>query len=59
MWKKKKLETDSNGIGQRLNEERIQMMKEKYGGNYSLKLINLAELGMEGTRVEIIIPEEQ
>jgi hypothetical protein len=55
----KKLKTDLNGVGLRLNEERIQMMKEKYGGNYSLKLINLAELGMEGTRVEIIIPEEQ
>ena len=55
----KKLKTDLNGVGLRLNEERIQMMNEKYGGNYSLKLINLAELGMEGTRVEIIIPEEQ
>jgi LytS/YehU family sensor histidine kinase len=55
----KKLKTDLNGVGLRLNEERIQMMNEKYGGNYSLKLINLAELGMEGTRVEINIPEEQ
>jgi len=55
----KKLKTDLNGVGLRLNEERIQMMKEKYGGNYSLKLINLAELGMKGTRIEIIIPEEQ
>jgi hypothetical protein len=55
----KKAETDLNGVGLRLSEERIQMMNEKYGGNYSLKLINIAELGMEGNRVEIIIPEEQ
>jgi len=52
------LKTNSNGIGLRMNEERIQMMKEKYGGNYSFKLINLATLGQEGTRVEITIPEE-
>ena len=55
----KKLKTNSNGVGLRMNEERIQMMKEKYGGNYSFKLIDLTERGMEGTRVEIVIPEEQ
>ncbi len=55
----KKLKTKSNGVGLRMNEERIQMMKEKYGGNYSFKLIDLTEQGMEGTRVEIVIPEEQ
>lgn len=55
----KKLKTNSNGVGLRMNEERIQMMKEKYGGNYSFKLIDLTEQGMEGTRVEIVIPEEQ
>jgi len=54
----KKLKTNSNGVGLRMNEERIQMMKEKYGGNYSFKLIDLAEQGREGTRVEIFIPEE-
>jgi signal transduction histidine kinase len=54
----KKLKTKSNGMGLRMNEERIQMMKEKYGGNYSFKLIDLTEKGSEGTRVEIIIPEE-
>ena len=41
-----------------MNEERIQMMKEKYGGNYSFRLIDLTEQNGEGTRVEISIPEE-
>lgn len=54
-----KLKTNSNGVGLRMNEERIQMMKEKYGGNYSFKLIDLSEQNQEGTRVEIVIPEEQ
>ena len=53
------LKTNSNGVGLRMNEERIQMMKEKYGGNYSFKLIDLTEQGLEGTSVEIVIPEEQ
>ena len=39
----KKLKTNSNGVGLRMNEERIQMMKEKYGGNYSFKLIDLTD----------------
>ncbi len=55
----KQLKTDSNGIGLRMNEERIQMMQEKYGGNYSFKITDLAAQGGEGTRVEIVIPEEQ
>ncbi|MCX6236057.1 MAG: histidine kinase [Bacteroidia bacterium] len=54
-----KQKTDSNGFGLRMNEERIQMMKEKNGGNYSFKLIDLSEQNQVGTRVEIIIPEEQ
>ena len=54
-----KFKTNSNGIGLRMNEERIQMMKDKYGGNYFFKLINRAAEGKEGTRVEITIPEEQ
>ena len=41
-----------------MNEERIQMMKVKYGGNYSFRLIDLTEQGLEGTRAEIVIPEE-
>ncbi|HNX54177.1 MAG TPA: histidine kinase, partial [Prolixibacteraceae bacterium] len=55
----KELRTNSNGIGLRMNEERIQMMQEKYGGNYSFKLTDLTAQGQEGTRVEITIPEEQ
>ena len=54
----KKLKTKSNGVGLRMNEERIQMMKEKYDGNYSFRLIDLTEQNGEGTRVEICIPEE-
>ncbi len=54
-----KLKTTSNGVGMRMNQERIQMMKEKYGGNYSFKIIDLAEQGLEGSRIEIIIPDEQ
>lgn len=55
----KKLKTKSNGVGLRMNEERIQMMKEKYGGNYSFKIIDLTEQGGDGTLVEIFIPDEQ
>jgi two-component sensor histidine kinase len=55
----KKLKTKSNGVGLRMNEERIQMMKEKYGGNYSIKMIDLTEQGREGTLIEIFIPDEQ
>lgn len=55
----KQLKTNSNGVGLRMNEERIQMMKEKYGGNYSFQLTDLTEQGGDGTRVEIVIPEEQ
>ena len=54
-----KLKANSNGFGLRMNEERIQMMKAKNGGNYSFKLTDLSEQDKKGTRVEIIIPEEQ
>ena len=54
-----KLKINSNGFGLKMNEERIQMMKAKNGGNYSFKLTDLSEQEKEGTRVEIIIPEEQ
>ena len=54
----KMLKTKSNGVGLRMNKERIQMMNEKYGGNYSFRLIDLTEQGLEGTLVEIEIPEE-
>jgi hypothetical protein len=55
----RKIESYSNGIGLNLNKERLKIMQEKYGGNYSFKLIELASENKEGTRVEITIPEEQ
>ncbi len=53
-----KLKTNSNGVGLKMNKERIQLMEEKYGGNYSFKLIDLTKQNGEGTRIEIFIPEE-
>lgn len=58
MKEAQRLKTKSNGVGMRMNEERIQMMKEKYGGNYSFRMIDLTEKGNEGTRVEMSISEE-
>jgi len=55
----KEIKSGSNGIGLNMNEERLRIMQEKYGGNYSFKLIDLTKQGMPGTRVEIIIPEEE
>jgi LytS/YehU family sensor histidine kinase len=55
----RKIESYSNGIGLNLNKERLKIMQEKYGGNYSFRLIELANENREGTRVEITIPEEQ
>lgn len=55
----KKIKSVSNGIGLNMNEERLRIMQEKYGGNYSFKLIDLTKQGHEGTRVEITIPEEE
>ena len=55
----RKIKSNSNGIGLNLNEERLQIMEEKYGGHYSFKLIDLTNENSQGTRVEIIIPEEQ
>lgn len=54
----KKIKKNSNGIGLNLNEERLKIMQDKYGGNYSFKLIDLFAQNREGTRIEIIIPEE-
>lgn len=55
----KEIKSVSNGIGLNMNEERLRIMQEKYGGNYSFKLIDLTQQGREGTRVEITIPEEE
>lgn len=54
----RKLKTGSNGVGLKMNEERLRIMDEKYGGKYSFRIIDLFERGSEGTRVEINIPDE-
>ena len=59
MQASQKIRSVSNGVGLSLNEERLKLMQEKYGGNYLFRIINLAEPGQEGTRVEIEIPEEE
>ncbi len=48
----------SNGMGLKMNEERLKIMDEKYGGKSSFRIIDLSEQGKEGTRVEISIPDE-
>ncbi|MFV0268408.1 MAG: sensor histidine kinase [Draconibacterium sp.] len=50
----KELSKTKNGKGSKLISERLQLLKEKQGEKYSLETIDL----QEGTRVEIIIPEE-
>ncbi|HKJ42073.1 MAG TPA: histidine kinase, partial [Sunxiuqinia sp.] len=55
----KKIKSVSNGIGLNRSEERLRIMQEKYGGNYSFKLIDLTQQGKAGTRVEIVVPEEE
>lgn len=54
----RKLKTGSNGVGLKMNEERLKIMDEKYGGKYSFRIVDLFEQGREGTRVEISIPDE-
>lgn len=51
----KKLQAEKNGKGIKMNSERLQLLQEKYGEKYQLEIIDLAE----GTRVDIIIPEEK
>jgi hypothetical protein len=43
-----------NGKGSKLIQERLEILQEKQGEKYNLKIIDLEE----GTRVEIFIPEE-
>ena len=54
----KELDENSNGIGLALSEERLKILNEKYGGKYSIILIDLLKEGKQGTRVEINIPDE-
>ncbi|MCK3683501.1 histidine kinase [Maribellus sp. YY47] len=50
----KELSKTKNGKGTKLITERLQLLKEKQGEKYSIETIDL----QQGTRVEIIIPEE-
>ncbi len=43
-----------NGKGTRLMQERLKILQEKQGEKYNLNIVDLEE----GTRVEIVIPEE-
>ncbi len=51
----RKIEAEKNGKGIKMNEERLDLLREKYGEKYRLEIIDLEE----GTRVEITIPEEK
>jgi hypothetical protein len=54
-----KQETATNGKGIRMNTERLKILEEKYGGTYSIRIIDLAAEGESGTRVEISLPDEE
>ncbi len=54
-----KQETAVNGKGIKMNTERLKILQEKYGGTYSIRIIDLAEEGKTGTRVEIFLPDEE
>ncbi|MHA7112537.1 histidine kinase [Sunxiuqinia elliptica] len=56
--KSSQIKSNSNGIGLNLNEERLKLMAEKYGGQYTFRLVDLSQENRQGTRVEITIPEE-
>ncbi len=54
-----KQETTTNGKGIRMNTERLKILKEKYGGTYSIRITDLTPEGETGTRVEISLPDEE
>jgi len=54
-----KQETALNGKGIKMNTERLKILQEKYGGGYSVRIIDLAAAGKTGTRVEISLPDEE
>ncbi|MCY1720733.1 histidine kinase [Prolixibacteraceae bacterium Z1-6] len=51
----KQIAKEKNGKGTKLMKERLEILQEKQGEKYSLEIVDLDE----GTRVEIIIPEEK
>lgn len=50
----RQIKSETNGKGIRMNAERLNLLCEKQGEKYSLKITDLEQ----GTRVEIMIPEE-
>jgi sensor histidine kinase YesM len=54
-----KQETTTNGKGIRMNTERLKILEEKYGGTYSIRITDLTAEEKSGTRVEIILPDEE
>jgi len=50
----KQITKAKNGKGTKLMKERLEILQEKQGEKYSLQIVDLEE----GTRVEIVIPEE-
>ena len=49
---------ETNGKGLRLSTDRLNLLAEKAGEKYNLKIHDLFENGVTGTRVELFIPEE-
>ena len=54
-----KQETALNGKGIKMNTERLKILQEKYGGTYSIRITDLTAPGKTGTRVVIILPDEE
>ena len=54
----KKLKDEKNGKGIKMNMDRLELLREKYGEKYRLSIAEIKN-GHSGTRVEIIIPEEK
>ncbi|MBN1820824.1 MAG: histidine kinase, partial [Prolixibacteraceae bacterium] len=50
----RKLTAEKNGKGIKMNRERLELLREKYGEKYRLEITDLEQ----GTRVVIIVPEE-
>ncbi len=55
----KEIAKAKNGKGSKLIQERLNILQEKQGEKYELKIIDLNENDETGTLVEIIIPEEK
>ncbi len=55
----KKIAKEKNGKGIKLIQERLNILQEKQGEKYRLKIIDLQETGETGTLIEIFIPDEK